>query len=150
MRSQTARWCAALALILVVGTAAIAAARAPGDTTVSGESAEGVKVSLTVGKAGNATVFKIGATEVPCDQGSLSTNPATFKRLDTSDPGEFSDKRKSSVEDGRFLLKDTFKTTGTFSEDDESWSGTYNQKTKVLKNGNRVDSCELGTTWKAS
>jgi hypothetical protein len=150
MRRQAVRLCVVTAVAVAVGTTAIAVARAPGDIKFTGETAEGVKVNLTVAESGNATVFKIGGTEVPCDQGSLSTNPTAFKRLKPSDPGEFSDKRKSSVEDGRFLLKDTFKTTGTFSEDDQTWSGTYSQKTKVLKNGDRVDSCELATTWSAT
>jgi hypothetical protein len=150
MRSQAVRWCAGLALGLAVGIASLAAASAPGDTTVSGTTAEGVKVKLTVANPGNVTAFKIGAADVQCEQGSLNTDAATFKRLDTSDPGEFSDKRKSSVEDGRFLLKDTFKTTGAFSEDDNEWTGTYEQSTKVLKNGHKVDTCLLTTTWKAS
>jgi hypothetical protein len=131
-------------------TAATTSAAAPGDTTYTGATAEGTKVKLTVASAGNATVFKIAKTQATCDQGRLDTEAATFKRFDVSDPGEFSDKRKSTTEDGRYVLKDTFETTGTLAADQSSWTGTYEKTTRVLKNGRKFDTCVLSTTWDAS
>jgi hypothetical protein len=143
--------CAAGAVcVLAIAAATASAATAPGDTTYAGTTAESTKVKLTVGTAGNATVFKIAKTQATCDQGRLDTEAATFKRFDVSDPGEFSDKRKSSTQDGSYVLKDTFELTGALAADQSSWTGTYDKTTKVLKNGHKFDTCVLSTTWEAS
>ncbi len=140
------------AIAIGVVTAAVAtASAAPGDTVLRGTTPDGTKVKLTVAEPGNATVFKIAATEATCDVGQLDIEAATFKKFDVSDPGAFSDKRKSKTKDSGYLLKDTFLITGTVAADGASWTGTYDKRTKVfeLKGGERVDTCVLSTTWDA-
>jgi hypothetical protein len=150
MRLMKLTRCAAGAACGLAIAAATTSAAAPGDTAYTGTTAEGTKVKLTVATPGNATVFKIAKTQATCDQGTLDTEAATFKRFDVSDPGEFSDKRKSATQDGKYVLKDTFEITGTLAADQSSWTGTYDKTTKVLKNGRKVDTCVLSTTWDAS
>jgi hypothetical protein len=137
--------------VLLLATLATTAWAAPGDTAYVGTTAEGVKVKLVVADAGNATTFKIAKTQAECDQGNLDIQAAAFRRFDTSDPGEFADKRKSKTtqEDG-YLLKDTFVLAGTVGADQVSWSGTYKKTTRVFKNGRKVDTCVLSTTWDVS
>lgn len=146
MRSKGMKRCA-VAVGVASLLAVVAASAAPGDTTYGGTTAEGTKVKLTVAKAGNATVFKIARTEATCDEGRLETEATTLRHFDVSDPGAFSDKRKSKVQDGRYLLRDTFQTTGEIAADQGGWTGTYQKRTKVLKDGRRVDTCVLSTTW---
>jgi hypothetical protein len=150
MSVMTMRRCAVgLACILAVGIASGATA-APGDTIYAGTTTEGAKVKLIVATAGNATMFKIAKTSAECEEGALATDAATFRRFDVSDPGEFSDKRKGTTQDSRYVYKDTFELTGTLAADESSWTGTYDKTTKVLKNGRKVDTCVLSTTWEAS
>jgi hypothetical protein len=149
MRLTIIRGCAVVACVALLGAAAATAA--PGDTVYTGTSAEGIKVKLVVASAGNATAFKIAKTKAECEQGVLDIQAATFRRFDTSDPGEFSDKRKhSTTQDDGYVLKDTFLLSGSASTDGSSWSGTYEKRTRVLKKGHRVDTCVLSTTWDVS
>ena len=148
MTSQGLRRCAVAALSMFAMIGGVAAAQ--GDTTYSGATAEGIRVKLTVASAGNATVFRIASTEAECEQGHLETDPATFKKFDVSDPGAFADKRRSKRKDGRYVLRDTFVTTGEVGSDGSSWTGTYDKTTKVLKDGRRIDTCVLSTTWDVS
>ena len=142
--------CAVAAMSLVLMMSASAAA-APGDTVYTGVAADGsTKVKLVVASPGQATTFKIAKTTAGCKQGSLDTDPATFRRFDTSDPGEFSDKRKATTQDGKYVLKDTIRLAGTINADQASWTGTYQKTTKVLRNGHKVDTCVLSTTWDVS
>lgn len=139
---------------IVAATAAVAFAAsahaAPGDTVYAGITAEGTKVKLTVADAGNATAFKIASSQATCDVGQLDIEAAVFKKFDVSDPGTFSDKRKSKTKDsGGYLLKDTFLISGNVAADGASWSGTYDKRTRVFKGGERVDTCVLSTTWDA-
>jgi hypothetical protein len=121
---------------------------APGDTVYAGTLNDGkTKVKLVVGMAGNATTFKVAKTQATCEQGRLDTDAATFRHFDTSDPGTFSDKRKSSTKDGKYVLKDTFVLSGSVDADQASWSGSYEKTTKVLKNGRTFDTCVLSATW---
>lgn len=139
-------------LVLAIATAvavAAAALAAPANTVHIGATADGVKIKLTVAQSGNAVAFRIGRTKATCDAGQLDIEAATFKKFDTSDPGAFSDKRKSKVKSGGYLLKDTFLTTGNVGADGVSWSGTYDKRTRVFKRGERVDTCVLSTTWQA-
>jgi hypothetical protein len=138
-------WVSVAFAALAVGAAGATAA--PGDTVLTGSTDDGTKVKLTVATAGNATAFKIGATEATCDVGRLEIKAAKFTRFDTSDPGAFSDKRKSKVKDGRYLLRDTFKIAGQLSSDKTTWTGTYDKTTKVFEKGERVDRCVVSTTW---
>ena len=131
---------------LMAGTVAAMAAMAA--TTLVGTTDGGVKVKLVVADAGNATAFKIAKTQATCEQGRLDTQAATFHHFDTSDPGEFSDKRKSRLtQDNGYLLKDTYVLAGTAAADGTSWSGTYKKTTRVYKKGRKVDTCVLDTTW---
>ena len=110
-----------------------------------------MNVKLTVASFGNATAFRVGAYEVKCEnKGTLSNKAFTYKDLDTSDPGSFSDKRKSSSKAGKFKFKSETKIAGTASADGGSWSGTYKVTTRVLKRGSRIDTCKLKTTWDAA
>ena len=136
----------ALALAAVTATA-----WAAGGTTYVGTTDGGVKVKLVVADAGNATAFKIAKTQATCDQGTLDTEAATFRRFDTSDPGEFSDKRKNkTTQPDGYLLKDTYLLAGTADADATSWSGTYKKTTRVYKKGRKVDTCVLSATWDVS
>jgi phosphate-selective porin len=146
MSSEAMRRCAvaAMSLFAVLGTSASAA---PGDRVYSGTTAEGTKVRLIVASLGNATAFKIGATEAVCDVGRLEIDAAKFKNFDTSDPGTFADKRRSKTKDGNYLLRDTFKIAGQLTADDGVWTGTYDKTTKVYKGGKLVDTCVVSTTW---
>jgi hypothetical protein len=149
MSSRGIRSSVAIAFSALV-VAAAGANAAPGNTVYTGTTAEGIKVKLTVASLGNATAFKIGPTEATCDVGRLEIEAAKFNRFDVSDPGAFSDKRRSKVKDGRYLLRDTFKITGQLTSDEPSWTGTYDKTTKVFENGTRVDTCVVSTTWEAS
>jgi hypothetical protein len=149
MRFEYLKRCA-VAVGCALALTATAAVAAPGDTTYAGTTAEGTKVKLIVATPGNATAFKIGGTQADCQQGTLATEAATLKGFDVSDPGEFSDKRKHTIKDGKYVLKDTYMTAGTASEDGTTWTGTYEKRTRVIKNGARVDVCLLSTTWDAS
>ncbi len=149
MRVTIRRGCAMAASVAVL--VATGASAAPGDTAYVGTTAEGIKVKLVVASPGNATAFKIAKTKAQCQQGTLNIEAATFRRFDTSDPGEFSDKRKSkTTQDDGYVLKDTFIIAGSLNADNASWSGTYEKRTRVIKNGHKVDTCVLSTTWDAS
>ncbi len=148
MSSQSLRRCAiaVASMCVVIGGSAVAKQT----TTYAGETEEGIRVKLTVAGAGNATVFRIASTEADCKSGHLRTASATFKKFDVSDPGAFADKRKSKTKDGRYLLRDTFLTTGEVASNGASWTGTYDKTTKVIKDGRGVDTCVLSTTWEVS
>jgi hypothetical protein len=134
---------------LMAGTVFALAAVAA--TTYVGTTDTGVKVKLVVADSGNATAFKIAKTQATCEQGRLDTAAASFRHFDTSDPGEFSDKRKSkSVQDDGYVLKDTYRLAGAVGTDGTSWSGTYKKTTRVYKKGRKVDTCVLATTWDVS
>ena len=140
------------AVVLVFAFAAGTTAwAAPGDTVYAGTLNDGkTKVKLVVGMAGNATAFKVAKTQATCEQGTLDTEAATFRRFDTSDPGEFSDKRKSTTQDGKYVLKDTFILSGAINADETSWTGSYEKTTRVFKNGRKIDTCVLSATWDVS
>lgn len=143
------RFVAGTVLLFAIATATAWAA--PGDTVYRGTLDDGkTKVKLVVGMAGNPTAFKVAKTQATCEQGRLDTDAATFKRFDTSDPGAFSDKRKSTTKDGKYVLKDTFVLSGSINADQATWSGSYEKTTKVLKNGRMIDTCVLDATWDVS
>jgi hypothetical protein len=134
--------------VLALAAVATTAWAAPGETAYVGTTDTGVKVKLVVADSGNATAFKIAKTQATCDQGRLDTEAATFRRFDSSDPGEFSDKRRSkSTQPNGYLLKDTYRLAGTASADGTSWSGTYKKITRVYRKRHKVDTCVLNTTW---
>ncbi len=150
MRGKASRSALAVAATVVAGLTATSAA-AQENVTFQGQTEEDVNVKLTVASFGNATAFRIGAYEVKCkNQGTLSNKAFTYKDLDTSDPGSFSDKRKSSSKSGKFKFKSKTKIAGTATADGGSWSGTYKVTTRVLKRGSRIDTCKLNTTWDAA
>jgi hypothetical protein len=149
MSSQSLRH-GVVAAMSILAIAVASATAAQGDTAYTGTTAEGIKVKLVVATAGNATVFRIAGTEAECEEGHLQTDPAIFKKFDVSDPGAFTDKRKSKTKDGRYLLRDSFMTTGQVGADGTSWTGTYEKTTRVLKDGRRIDTCVLSTTWEVS
>lgn len=151
MRDGAMRSRLAVAVTVVAGLVAASAAAAQEVVTFQGQTKEGVAVKLTVASFGNATAFRIGAYEVKCkNQGTLSNKAFTYKDLDTSDPGAFSDARKSSSKAGKFQFKSKSKIAGTATSDGSSWSGTYNVTTKVLERGSKIDTCKLNTTWNAA
>ena len=132
---------------LTLGLTTIAWA-APGDTVYEGSTSEDVPVKLTVGTAGNATAFKIGKTRVTCANGGTLTNRGgTYSGFDTSDPGVFADKRRSSSDNGGYHFKTGSTIEGHINDDQESWSGTFKLVTKVFKNDERIDVCKLKTKW---
>jgi hypothetical protein len=134
---------------LALGLTGSAAAGTPG-TILHGTTAEDVKVKLVVGEFGNATAFRIGRTEVECMQGGTLTNKAgTYRNLDTSDPGEFSDRRRASSESGRYRFKTKSTVRGEVGDDDQTWSGVFKLVTKVFEHGGWVDTCKLKTRWSA-
>ncbi len=140
----------AAAVGLSLGVAGIAAA-APGDTIFTGTTAEGVNVKLTVATAGNATAFKIGKTSVTCAEGGeLSNRGGTYKEFDTSDPGEFSDKRASSSDNGGYHFETKSTINGELGADNETWGGTFKLVTKVFKRNEKIDTCKLKTEWSAT
>jgi hypothetical protein len=143
---------AALAALgaMALGATGVAGA-APGDTVLAGTTTEGVKVKLTVASFGNATAFKIGGTEVKCGHGTLTNKAGTYKPLDTSDPGEFTDRSKSSSENGgyHFESKTTIHGTSASPDDFTAWLGTFKLVTKVFQHGDQIDSCKLKTEWSA-
>ena len=138
----------ASAFAAAVAAAAIAA---PGDTTYTGETAEGVAVKLTVASPGNATKFKLAKSKVECDQGgTLSNEPGTYTRFDTSDPGAFNDKRSTESDSGNYHFKTRSTLAGILADSGDAWSGTLKLSTKVYKRSNQIDACKLKTTWDAS
>ena len=137
---------AALALSL-----APAAGAAGGSTTLHGTTSEGVTVKLRVASFGNATAFKIGKTKVSCTEGgTLSNSGGTYKRFDASDPGEFHDRRSTKSERNAYEFKTRSAIRGAWQADHESWSGTFKLKTRVFKDGEKVDLCRLKTAWSAA
>ena len=135
----------------VVAALTATSAAAQESVTFHGQTEEDVTVKLTVASFGNATAFHVGAYEVKCkNKGTLSNKAYTYKDLDTSDPGSFSDKRKSSSESGKWKFKSRTKIEGTATADGGSWSGTYKVRTRVLKQGSKIDICKLNTTWDAA
>jgi hypothetical protein len=137
--------------VLALAAVTASAWAASGNTTYVGTTDNDVKVKLVVAGSGNATAFKIAKTQATCEQGRLDTEAASFRHFDTSDPGEFSDKRKSkSVQADGYVLKDTYLLSGSVGADETSWSGTYKKTTRVYKKGRKVDTCVLDTTWDAS
>ena len=117
MRGKASRSRLAVATIVVAGLTATSAV-AQENVTFNGQTEEGVKVKLTVASFGNATAFHVGAYEVKCEnKGTLSNKAFTYKDLDTSDPGSFSDKRKSSSTAGKFKFKSETKIAGTATAD---------------------------------
>ena len=153
MDVKRARAALATAGALVLGSAAIAAA-APGDTVLEGTTTEGVKVKLTVAEFGNATAFRIGKSEVECGHGNLTNRAGTYKPLDTSDPGEFTDRTKSSSDsaDNRyhFQTKSTIHGAAVDGDDFSTWSGTFKLVTRVFEDGEQIDECKLKTDWTVS
>ena len=150
MKSKASRSALAVAATVVAGLTATSAV-AQENVTFHGQTEEGVKVKLTVASFGNATAFHVGAYEVKCEnKGTLSNKAFTYKDLDTSDPGSFSDKRKSSSKTGKFKFKSETKIAGTATADGANWSGTYKMTTRVLKRGSKIDTCKLNTTWDAA
>jgi hypothetical protein len=150
VRDKASRSALAVTATVVAGLIATSAA-AQESVTFHGQTEQNVKVKLTVASFGNATAFHMGAYEVKCkNKGTLSNRAYTYKDLDTSDPGSFSDKRKSSSKSGKFKFKSQTKTAGTATADGDSWSGTYKVTTRVLKRGSRIDTCKLKTTWDAA
>ena len=136
----------AVAGTLALGLAAVAGA-APGDTILEGTTADGVKVKLTVAEFGNATAFKIGKTSVECGAGTLTNRGGTYTPLDTSDPGEFTDRTKSSSNNGGFHFVSKATIRGLANADQTTWSGTFKLVTKVFQSGDRIDVCKLNTPW---
>ena len=150
MRGKASRSRLAVAAIVVAGLTATSAV-AQENVTFQGQTEENVNVKLTVASFGNATAFRVGAYEVKCkNKGTLSNKAFAYKDLDTSDPGSFSDKRKSSSKAGKFKFKSRTRITGTATADGDSWSGTYKVTTRVLERGSRIDTCKLNTTWEAA
>jgi hypothetical protein len=142
-RAHIAIAAAALALV----AAAPASAQ---ETSLSGETDNGFTVKLKVGEFGNATSFKVGGGEIACRRGGTLTNrAATYSPLDRSDPGTFSHKSKSSTRDGAITLTTKVRITGTATPDFLSWSGRYKATTKVIRGGEKIDTCKLDATWDA-
>jgi hypothetical protein len=128
-----------------------AAAAAPGDTVYRGQTAEGVKVKLTVANPGNATKFRLGESEVDCEEGgTLSNDPFTYRKLDRSDPGSFSDKRTYKNRSGGFQFKTRSQIKGSVVDRGDAWRGVFALRTKVRDDGETIDVCKLTTTWEAS
>jgi hypothetical protein len=142
------RWTVALGAALAsLGTAAVALA----DTELSGTTAQGVDVKLTVGEFGNATSFTISSYEVECKHGTLNTGKIAFNRFDVSDPGAFRNKTRDQSRSGALKFKS--KTSLTGLEDavnPGNWAGTYKRRTKVFKRKDKLDTCRVQTTWNAS
>ena len=136
---------------MALGAAGIAGAE-PGDTLLTGQTTEGVKVKLTVAEFGNATVFKIGGTKVECGHGTLTNRSGTYTPLDISDPGEFTDRTKTSSDNGAYHFESKSKIHGISASTDDftSWSGTFKLVTKVFKRGDQIDACKLKTEWTAA
>ncbi|MDX6581512.1 MAG: hypothetical protein QOI10_696 [Solirubrobacterales bacterium] len=135
---------------LALGLTAIAAA-APGDVVFTGSTTEGAKVKLTVASAGNATAFKIGKTKVTCvEGGTLNNNAGTYTDFDTSDPGAFSDKDSTSSDSGGYHFETKSNISGAINADQTTWSGAFKLTTKVLKHGQKIDTCKLKTSWNAA
>jgi hypothetical protein len=150
MEAKRTRAALATAIVVVLGSAAIASA-APGDTTYTGSTDEGVSVKLTVANPGNATAFKIGKTQVECNRGgTLSNKKATYTDFDTSDPGSFADKREASSNGGGYHFETKSNLDGEIAADQASWSGSLKLATKVFRKGHKVDTCKLTTAWTAS
>ena len=147
---EAKRTAAVLATAATLILAATAGAAAPGDTILTGSTAEDVDVKLTVGTAGNATAFKIGKTEVTCAEGGeLVNRGGTYTRFDTSDPGEFHDKRSNTSDNDGYHFKTKSVIHGEIGADQQSWSGVFKLITKVFERGERIDVCKLKTHWSA-
>ena len=140
---------AGLAAATLALGAASAAVAAPGDTQLEGTTTEGVKVKLMVGEFGNASAFRVGRTEVKCGHGTLTNRAGTYKPLDTSDPGEFTDRTKSSSDNEgyHFETKSLIHGVAAAEDDFSSWSGTFKLVTKVFQHGEQIDTCKLKTEW---
>ena len=142
-----------VAAIAATGALALTAATAAGqDTSVrTGETEEGVKVKLELGSFGNPTSFTVGRSKVDCNRGgTLTTQKTTYTDFVTSDPGEFHLRTPSKSTSGHFTFKGITKASGTSTDETlQNWSGTLRERTKVIKNGEKVDTCRLRTTWTA-
>ena len=145
---STVRWTVALATVAAsLGFTAIAVA----ETQLSGSTAQGTDVKLVVGDFGNATSFSVSSAEVECKHGTLSTGKITFNRFDVSDPGAFRDKSRDQSRSGALKFKSKTSLTGDEgTASPGTWAGTYRRKTKVFKNGDKLDTCRVQTTWTAS
>lgn len=142
---------AAIAIAGLAASLTLAASATAQETTLSGQTDNGFSVKLSVGEAGNATAFKVGKGEIACKRGgTLTLRAGTFTPLDRSDPGSFSDKSKGSSRDGNIKLKTEVRIKGTAAADFLSWSGTYKTTTKVLRGGDKIDTCKLTATWDAA
>ncbi len=140
---------AALATVgaLALGSTAIAG---PPDTILEGSTSQGVKVKLTVAGSGEAAAFRIGKTEVSCAEGGTLDNGAgTYREFDTSVPGHFFDKTRSSSDNAGYHFKSKTTVRGRIGADDPGWSGRFRLVTKVLDHGERIDTCKLKTRWSA-
>ncbi len=136
----------ATAAALALGPTAIAGT--PPDTLLEGSTSEGVKVKLTVAEFGNATAFQIRRTKVACAEGGTLTNRGgTYQEFDTSDPGEFADRSRSSSTNGGFHFKTKSTIRGKVRAHAQSWKGVFKLVTKVLEHGDKVDTCKLKTGW---
>jgi hypothetical protein len=137
-----------------VATLALALAATAGaqDTSVrSGETADGVSVKLKLGEFGNPTSFTVGKSKVSCNRGGeLTTQKTVYTDFVTSDPGSFKLKTPSKSTDGAFTFKGLTKATGASTDETlQNWSGTLSERTKVIKNGEKIDTCRENTTWTA-
>jgi hypothetical protein len=145
------RLAAALAAVAALALGAATAA-GQGTTERSGETAEGVGVRLELGEFGNPTSFAVGRTKVECKRGgTLTTQKTTYTDFVTSDPGAFRLKQGNRSSDGPFTFKSRTKASGSSSDKTlQNWSGTLKEKTKVIRDGEKIDTCRLRTTWTAS
>ena len=143
------------ATVLAVAAALAPTAAAVGSDAAksvrSGHTAEGSKVKLELGEFGNPTAFAVGKTDVRCDRGgTLTTLKTTYAEFDTSDPGAFTGRyRQISRSEGKKFKSRTRIAGSSDDEGLENWDGVLRTKTRVFKNGQRLDVCRLKTTWEA-
>jgi hypothetical protein len=126
---------------------ALAAPASAQETSLSGATSSGIGVTLKVGVSGNATSFKVDKHKVECGRGTLSNKAFTYRKLDTSDPGHFQDRRKGKSRSGELRFKTKTSLEGTAAPDFLSWTGTYKATTKVFRGKKRIDVCHTNDTW---
>ena len=145
------RLAAMLAATAASGVFAVAAAGQEPTSTRSGQTAKGVSLKLELGFFGNPTSFTVGKTKVDCKQGGkLTTRKTTYTDFVTSDPGAFNLKEKTKSESGQFTFKGVTRASGKSTDEGlQNWSGALKVKTRVFRNGERIDVCRLSTTWEA-
>jgi hypothetical protein len=144
----SARSAAALLAVVAVALPGPATAAAEA-TTLSGATAEGAAVRLQVAEFGNATSFVIAKTEVKCHRGgTLTTRKTTYGNFDRSDPGSFAVRSSGATSSGAWRFRTKTKIRGD-ADASGAWSGTFREKTTVVKHGDKTDTCRLSTTWTA-